>query len=147
MPTSITIALDIMSGDNGPSPALTGAFKSKDLIDDLKKILVGDESVIENQITPKNKNRIEIVHTDEFIKMDEDLVHAIRNKKKSSMRLAINCVKDARAKACVSAGNTGALMSISKIILRTINGIDRPAICTSLPTKKNFMQMLDLEQI
>ena len=144
MPTSITIALDIMSGDNGPSPALTGAFKSLDLIDDLKIILVGDESLIEDKIAPANKNRIEIVHTDEFIKMDDDLVHAIRNKKKSSMRLAVNCVKESKAQACVSAGNTGALMSISKIILKTIEGIDRPAICTSLPTKKNFMQMLDL---
>ena len=144
MPTSITIALDIMSGDNGPSPALTGAFKSLDLLDDLKIILVGDESLIEDKIAPANKNRIEIVHTDEFIKMDDDLVHAIRNKKKSSMRLAVNCVKESKAQACVSAGNTGALMSISKIILKTIEGIDRPAICTSLPTKKNFMQMLDL---
>ena len=60
------------------------------------------------------------------------------------MRLAINCVKDSRAQACVSAGNTGALMSISKIILKTIEGIDRPAIYTSLPTKKHFMQVLDL---
>ena len=94
MPKTITIALDIMSGDNGPSPALTGAFKSLELIDDLKIILVGDESLIEGKIASENKNRIEIVHTDEFIKMDDDLVHAIRNKKKSSMRLAVNCVKD-----------------------------------------------------
>ena len=138
MPTSITIALDIMSGDNGPSPALTGAFKSLDLIDDLKIILVGDESLIKDKIAPANKNRIEIVHTDEFIKMDDDLVHAIRNKKKSSMRLAVNCVKESKAQACVSAGNTGALMSISKIILKTIEGIDRPAICTSLTNKEKL---------
>ena len=90
MPTSITIALDIMSGDNGPSPALTGAFKSLDLLDDLKIILVGDESLIEGKIAPANKNRIEIVHTDEFIKMDDDLVHAIRNKKKSISKLKID---------------------------------------------------------
>jgi glycerol-3-phosphate acyltransferase PlsX len=76
--------------------------------------------------------------------MDEDIVSAIRNKKKSSMRLSINQVKTKDAHACVSAGNTGALMSLSKIILKTIDGIDRPAICTSLPTKKNFMQVLDL---
>ena len=67
-----------------------------------------------------------------------------RNKKKSSMRIAINCVKQNKADACVSAGNTGALMSLSKIILKTISGVDRPAICTSLPTKKGFMQVLDL---
>jgi glycerol-3-phosphate acyltransferase PlsX len=76
--------------------------------------------------------------------MDEDILSAIRNKKLSSMRLAINRVKNNEAHACVSAGNTGALMSLSKIILKTIDGIDRPAICTSLPTKKKFMQVLDL---
>lgn len=144
MPTSITIALDIMSGDNGPDPALSGAIKSLELISDLNIILVGDESLVKDKIPSNLKNRIEVVHTNEFIKMDDDLVHAIRNKKKSSMKLAVNCVKDAKAQACVSAGNTGALMSISKIALKTINGIDRPAICTSLPTKKNFMQVLDL---
>ena len=133
-----------MSGDNGPAPAISGAIKSLELINDLKIILVGDESLVIDKIPSVIKNRIDIVHTNEFIKMDDDLVHAIRNKKKSSMRLAVNCVKDAKAQACVSAGNTGALMSISKIILKTIDGIDRPAICTSLPTKKNFMQVLDL---
>tara|TARA_Y100001936_G_scaffold237672_1_gene268517 strand:+ start:1773 stop:2780 length:1008 start_codon:yes stop_codon:yes gene_type:complete len=144
MPTSITIALDIMSGDNGPAPALSGAIKSLELIDDLNIILIGDESLVKNEIPSNINDRIDVLHTSEFIKMDDDLVHAIRNKKKSSMRLAVNCVKDAKAQACVSAGNTGALMSISKIILKTIDGIDRPAICTSLPTKKNFMQVLDL---
>ena len=143
MPTSVTIALDIMSGDNGPKPALSGAYKSLELIDDLKIILVGDEKLIKDNSISSN-NRIDILHTDEFIRMDEDIIHAVRNKKKSSMRLAVNCVNDSHAQACVSAGNTGALMSISKIILKTINGIDRPAICTSLPTKKNFMQVLDL---
>ena len=133
-----------MSGDNGPAPALSGAIKSLELIDDLSIILVGDESLVKNEIPSKINDRIDVLHTSEFIKMDDDLVHAIRNKKKSSMRLAVNCVKDAKAQACVSAGNTGALMSISKIILKTIDGIDRPAICTSLPTKKNFMQVLDL---
>ncbi len=147
MPTSVTIALDIMSGDDGPHPALMGAFKSLELIDDLKIILVGDQNMIEASmlnIESSIKDRLEILHTEEFIKMDEDIMHAIRNKKKSSMRLSINCVRDDHAQACVSAGNTGALMSLAKIILKTIKGIDRPAICTSLPTKKKYMQMLDL---
>ena len=77
MPTSVTIALDIMSGDDGPHPALMGAFKSLDLINDLKIILVGDEKIIETSmlnIESSIKNRIEIVHTDEFIKMDEDII-------------------------------------------------------------------------
>ena len=82
MPTSITIALDIMSGDNGPAPALSGAIKSLELIDDLNIILVGDESLVKNEIPSKISDRIDVLHTSEFIKMDDDLVHAIRNKKK-----------------------------------------------------------------
>ena len=147
MPGSITIALDVMSGDNGPAPAIAGAVKSLQNTYDLRIILVGDERIIDQGLThtdQSSKDRITVIHTDEFIKMDEDIVSAIRNKKNSSMRLSINQVKTKDAHACVSAGNTGVLMSLSKIILKTISGIDRPAICTSLPTKKNFMQVLDL---
>ena len=147
MPESISIALDVMSGDNGPSPALSGAIKSLNKLPDLKINLIGNERDIEpflKNIDPPVLDRIDITHTEEYIKMDEDILTAIRNKKKSSMRIAINKVKNKEAHACVSAGNTGALMSLSKIILKTIYGIDRPAICTSLPTKKNFMQVLDL---
>ena len=147
MPESISIALDVMSGDNGPSPALIGALKSLKKLPDLEITLVGDEKDIEPFLTKIDlsiSDRIKVTHTDEYIKMDEDILTAIRNKKKSSMRIAIDKVKNKEAHACVSAGNTGALMSLSKIILKTIHGIDRPAICTSLPTKKNFMQVLDL---
>ena len=147
MSGSISIALDIMSGDNGPSPALTGAAKSLKNLPDLKINLIGDRKDIEpflETIDSSIKDRITYTHTDEFIRMDDDILSAIRNKKKSSMKIAINCVKNKDAHACVSAGNTGALMSLSKIILKTIHGIDRPAICTSLPTKKGFMQVLDL---
>jgi glycerol-3-phosphate acyltransferase PlsX len=76
--------------------------------------------------------------------MDDEIISAIRGKKKSSMRLGINAVKNKDADACVSAGNTGALMALSKIILKTIPGIDRPAICGSLPTKSGQFHMLDL---
>tara|TARA_B100001113_G_scaffold338867_1_gene321462 strand:- start:1800 stop:2816 length:1017 start_codon:yes stop_codon:yes gene_type:complete len=147
MPESISIALDVMSGDNGPSPALIGAIKSLKKLPDLKIDLIGHERDIESflkTVETSILDRIIVTHTDEYIKMDEDILTAIRNKKKSSMRIAINKVKTKDAHACVSAGNTGALMSLSKIILKTIHGIDRPAICTSLPTKKNFMQVLDL---
>tara|TARA_Y100000768_G_scaffold347034_1_gene295024 strand:- start:2371 stop:3387 length:1017 start_codon:yes stop_codon:yes gene_type:complete len=147
MPESISIALDIMSGDNGPSPALSGAIKSLKKLPDLRINLIGDEKDISpflNTVDSSILDRVEVTHTNEYIKMDEDILTAIRNKKKSSMRIAINCVKNNEANACVSAGNTGALMSLSKIILKTIQGIDRPAICTSLPTKKKYMQVLDL---
>jgi glycerol-3-phosphate acyltransferase PlsX len=147
MTGSITIALDVMSGDNGPAPAILGSIKALQSIDDLRTDLVGDQDIINQaleSIDMSLRERITIVHTKEFIKMDEDILSAIRNKKQSSMRLSINRVKNNEAHACVSAGNTGALMSLSKIILKTIDGIDRPAICTSLPTMKNFMQVLDL---
>tara|TARA_Y100000768_G_C23989441_1_gene691216 strand:- start:3892 stop:4908 length:1017 start_codon:yes stop_codon:yes gene_type:complete len=147
MSESISIALDVMSGDNGSGPALSGAVKSLERLHDLKIILIGDENDINPYLQTIDSTilkRIEIIHTNEYIKMDEDILTAIRNKKNSSMRLAINSVKNRDSHACVSAGNTGALMSLSKIILKTIEGIDRPAICTSLPTKKKFMQVLDL---
>ena len=147
MTGSITIALDVMSGDNGPAPAILGSIKALQSIDDLRVDLVGDQNIINQaleSIDMSLRERITIIHTKEFIKMDEDILSAIRNKKQSSMRLSINRVKNNEAHACVSAGNTGALMSLSKIILKTIDGIDRPAICTSLPTKKKFMQVLDL---
>jgi len=147
MTGSITIALDVMSGDNGPAPAILGSIKTLQSIDDLRVDLVGDQDIINQtleNIDMSLRERITIIHTKEFIKMDEDILSAIRNKKQSSMRLSINRVKNNEAHACVSAGNTGALMSLSKIILKTIDGIDRPAICTSLPTKKKFMQVLDL---
>ena len=147
MPGSITIALDVMSGDNGPVPAILGSIKALQTIDNLRVDLVGDQEIIEQNlenIDISSKERITIIHTKEFIKMDDDILGAIRSKKQSSMRLSINRVKNNEAHACVSAGNTGALMSLSKIILKTIDGIDRPAICTSLPTKKKFMQVLDL---
>jgi glycerol-3-phosphate acyltransferase PlsX len=147
MTGSITIALDVMSGDNGPAPAVRGSIKALQTIDDLRVDLVGDQDIIKQtleSIDMSLKKRITIIHTKEFIKMDDDILSAIRNKKESSMRLSINRVKNNEAHACVSAGNTGALMSLSKIILKTIDGIDRPAICTSLPTKKKFMQVLDL---
>ena len=147
MTGSITIALDVMSGDNGPAPAILGSIKALQSIDDLRVDLVGNQDIINQtleSIDMSLRERITIIHTKEFIKMDEDILSAIRNKKQSSMRLSINRVKNNEAHACVSAGNTGALMSLSKIILKTIDGIDRPAICTSLPTKKKFMQVLDL---
>jgi glycerol-3-phosphate acyltransferase PlsX len=147
MPSTVTIALDVMSGDKGSAPAISGALKSLKDNKDLKIDLIGNRSLINETLLAAEKSildRIDIIHTDEFIKMNDDVLSSIRSKKKSSMRLCINRVKDKKADACVSAGNTGALMSLSKIILKTIEGIDRPAICTSLPTKKKFMQVLDL---
>ena len=144
----ITIALDMMSGDHGVSSSVPAAIESIEKFDDMFLILVGDEDKINPLISDKIKvledTRYKILHTKESINMDDEIISAIRGKKKSSMRLGINAVKNKDADACVSAGNTGALMALSKIILKTIPGIDRPAICGSLPTKSGQFHMLDL---
>ena len=136
MSESITIALDVMSGDNGPSPALLGSIKSLRIIDDLKITLIGNESDINPTLKDLDKtlrDRLKVIHTDQYIKMDEDIVSAIRNKKKSSMRLAIDSVKNKDAHACVSAGNTGALMSLSKILGLSITHLSGSFSVISVP--------------
>jgi phosphate acyltransferase len=91
------------------------------------------------------RDRTEVVHTDEVVAMDDPPAMALRGKRSSSMRIAVNLVKDGRADACVSAGNTGALMAISRFVLKTLDGIDRPAIATVLPNiKGGVTTMLDL---
>ncbi len=148
MQKKITIALDMMSGDHGLSSALPAAITCMEKMDDIYLLLIGDQEQINDNIPPKiqklQNKKYSVLHTNEYISMDEDILSAIRSKKNSSMRLSITAVKDKTADACVSAGNTGALMALSKIILKTISGIDRPAICTALPTKKGHMHMLDL---
>ena len=148
MHQKITIALDMMSGDHGVSSSVPAAIESLEKFDDIFLILVGNQDEINSLMSDKIKNledtRYKILHTTEFINMDDEIISAIRSKKKSSMRLGINAVKTKEADACVSAGNTGALMALSKIILKTMPGIDRPAICGSLPTKSGQFHMLDL---
>ena len=148
MQQKITIALDMMSGDHGVSSSVPAAEEALHKFNNLFLILVGDNKEIKNFLSDKVKNlegvRYKIIHTNEFINMNDEIIVAIRTKKNSSMRLAINTVKNKEADACVSAGNTGALMALSKIILKTIPGIDRPAICGSLPTKSGQFHMLDL---
>ena len=148
MQQKITIALDMMSGDHGVSSSVPAAEEALHKFNNLFLILVGDNKEIKNLLSDKVKNlegvRYKIIHTNEFINMNDEIIAAIRTKKNSSMRLAINSVKNKEADACVSAGNTGALMALSKIILKTIPGIDRPAICGSLPTKSGQFHMLVL---
>ena len=138
----------MMSGDHGLSASVPAAIESLKNHNDLFLILVGDAQLIQPLIPKDFKDlqnqRYSIIHTDQFIAMDDEVITAIRSKKKSSMRLGINAVKNKEAEACVSAGNTGALMALSKIILKMIPGIDRPAICGSLPTKNGQCYILDL---
>jgi glycerol-3-phosphate acyltransferase PlsX len=141
------IAIDIMSGDHGPKvtiPAAMDILKSQDKVE---LTLVGDEEVIKTYLhdySDAMKQRISVVHSTQVVEMDEKPSLALRGKKDSSMRVAINLVKSGQVNACVSAGNTGALMATARFVLKMIPGINRPAICTSLPTVKGHTHMLDL---
>ncbi|MBS82770.1 MAG: phosphate acyltransferase [Gammaproteobacteria bacterium] len=148
MQNKITIALDMMSGDSGLNTSVPAALKCMEEMNDLFLILVGNQNEITKELGGKfqefKDKKFSIIHTDEYVGMSDDILVALRSKKNSSMKLSIKSVKDNNADAAVSAGNTGALMALSKIILDTIPGIDRPAICTALPTKNGLMHMLDL---
>ncbi|MEE8379831.1 MAG: phosphate acyltransferase PlsX [Gammaproteobacteria bacterium] len=141
------IALDAMGGDHGPKVIVPAAKKALNEIADIQLVLVGDESqlnaMLENQGLA-NESRIRIQHASEVVEMDDAPALALKKKKDSSMRVAINLVKQQQAQACVCAGNTGALMATSKFVLKTIPGISRPAICTMLPTLTGHTLMLDL---
>lgn len=142
-----TISLDAMGGDFGPQVVVPAAISALQRHDDLKLILVGDQEQIETQLqtTPSEfSDRIEIQPSTQVVGMSEPPAQALRSKKDSSMRVAINLVKQERAHACVSAGNTGALMATAKYVLHTLAGIDRPAINTTLPALNGHTHMLDL---
>lgn len=132
------IALDAMSGDYGPQVIVPAALQTLSEIDDLHLILVGDEATLKQQVGHQSvsiKQRLSIRHADQRVEMDDLPSYALRNKKQSSMRIAINLVKEGVADACVSAGNTGALMATARYVLKTLPGIDRPAIITALPNQ------------
>jgi glycerol-3-phosphate acyltransferase PlsX len=143
----ITIAIDAMGGDHGPSVVIPACVRAARHNPDLKLILVGDQDQINahlKKIGLKNNHPFPVVHTSEVVTMDELPSHALRNKKESSMRIAINLVKEGRALACVSAGNTGALMATARFVLKTLPGIDRPAIIAELPTLQGKTRVIDL---
>lgn len=143
----ITIALDVMSGDRGPGIAVAAAVEMLRAESNLKLILVGDRAVIE-PLLPHGadgiKARLSLHHATEIVAMDEPPQQALRGKKDSSMRVAINLVKEGAASACVSAGNTGALMATARFVLKTLPGIDRPAIISPIPAIDGHTLMLDL---
>jgi glycerol-3-phosphate acyltransferase PlsX len=144
----LTIALDGMGGDIGPDVVVPAALQVlKTSGDALRLILVGQEDVLSARLTrlkAKGHPQIVIRHASQLVSMDESPAQALRVKKDSSMRVAINLVKHGEADACVSAGNTGALMATARFVLKTLPGIDRPAICTTLPTVRGYVQVLDL---
>ena len=142
-----TVALDVMGGDHGVCVTIPAALSILAKTQDLRLILVGDKQAIAGELAKNNATehgRLIIHHTSQVVDMDEPPAHALRGKKDSSMRVAINLVKEDTAQGCVSAGNTGALMATARFVLKTLPGIDRPAICTALPTIHNHIHMLDL---
>jgi glycerol-3-phosphate acyltransferase PlsX len=144
--TKLTIALDAMGGDHAPASVIEGAALAATRFPDLRFLFFGDAARIDALLPkfPSLAGRFEITHTDQVIASHEKPSVAVRQGKGSSMWQAIASVKEGRAAAVVSAGNTGALMAISKLVLRTLPGIYRPAICAQMPTKTGLCAMLDL---
>ncbi|WP_027408169.1 phosphate acyltransferase PlsX [Anoxybacteroides tepidamans] len=126
------IAIDAMGGDHAPKEIVMGAVQAVQHFQDIEIVLFGDEQQIEPHLSAKE--RIQIVHTDEVIEATDEPVRAVRRKKQSSMVLMAEEVKQGRADACISAGNTGALMAAGLFVVGRIEGIERPALAPTLPT-------------
>ncbi|HEU4851973.1 MAG TPA: phosphate acyltransferase PlsX [Telluria sp.] len=145
---TIKISIDCMGGDHGPSVTVPAALSFIEHHPDAELILVGREDEVRAELKKHKaeaRDRLSVVNATEVVEMDDPLEVALRRKKDSSMRVAIELVKDGKADACVSAGNTGALMAVSRYVLKTMPGVDRPAICSILPNQKDGpTYMLDL---
>lgn len=144
---AFTIAIDCMGGDHGPHVTVPAAIEFLGMYQDTSIVLVGLSDAIGAELRlagNPHSNRIRIHHAPEIVSMDESPLIALRGKKESSIRLAAELVKSGEAQALVSAGNTGALMAISRYVLKTLPGIDRPAILSVLPSKTGGTYVLDL---
>ncbi|HSH30424.1 MAG TPA: phosphate acyltransferase PlsX [Thiohalobacter sp.] len=148
MTDRVVISLDAMGGDIGPGAVVPAAVQALSANPALELILVGDQAVLETHLQTQHQllesGRLRVHHASEVVGMDELPSRALRFKKDSSMRVALNLVKDGTAQAAVSAGNTGALMATARYLLKTLPGIDRPAILTAIPSIQGRTLMLDL---
>lgn len=145
--SGVAISIDVMGGDHGPEVTVAGAALALKEHPALELVLVGDEQrsapfLAQHQLD--THPRVRTVHAPQVVEMDEKPSSALRSKRESSMRIAINQVKSGDCSACVSAGNTGALMAIARFVLKTLPGIDRPAICGSMPSAGTTTHVLDL---
>ncbi|MEJ0040565.1 MAG: phosphate acyltransferase PlsX [Gammaproteobacteria bacterium] len=143
-----SIAVDVMSGDRTPRDYVGGVVQALQDDSAFRALLVGDPAAIESALNGASlaqiRPRIEIVPASEVVAMDDSPREAIRRKKRSSMRIAIDVVKEGRALACVSAGNTGALTAMSHFVLKTLTGVERAAIMSAIPAAHGHTHMLDL---
>lgn len=145
---SVTISLDMMGGDYGLSSTVPAAVKAVTLFPQLNLILCGNQDQIRPHLLKLNAvahPRLQLVHCTEQVQMDDPISLALRGKPDSSMRVALDLVGNGQAAACVSAGNTGALLAIAHYVLKMISGIERPALVSSIPTKtRQSVYLLDL---
>ncbi|MFD2166539.1 phosphate acyltransferase PlsX [Thalassotalea euphylliae] len=146
---NLTIALDVMGGDKGPLVTIPAAIMAVERLPTLSLILCGNQDIIQEQLARHkalNHPQLTILHTTQSVSMCEKPSVAIRSKKDSSLRKAIDLVDSGEAMACVSAGNTGALFGTAHFVLKTLPGVERPALISALPTKDNSQHvfMLDL---
>ena len=147
MSSDYRISLDAMGGDHGLSVTVPAAIAALKEFSDISLILVGDKEQLQTSLKKHKADdnpRLSIQHASQTVEMDEPPALALRGKKDSSMRVAINLVKEGKADAVVSAGNTGALMATARFVLRTLPGIDRPAICSPIPSEIGHTHVLDL---
>ncbi len=143
----ITVAIDCMGGDHGPGVTVPAALNFLKEHPEAGVVLVGAAEAIAAELKAGNtdvSSRLRIQPASEVVEMHDPPAAALKNKKDSSMRVAVNLVKSGEAQACVSAGNTGALMAISRFVLKMVPGVERPAIITLLPTLKGHTYMLDM---
>jgi len=146
---TIKVSIDASGGDFGFPVTVKAGINALGIYKDLHLHFVGDEKGIQKELNNHSiyktfLDRISITHTSEVINMDDSPSTALRHKKDSSMRVAIDLIENGTVDACVSAGNTGALMAIARFILKTIEGVDRPAIMGSFPTLNGHIHVLDL---
>ncbi|MBI6603573.1 MULTISPECIES: phosphate acyltransferase PlsX [Pseudomonas] len=145
--SALVIAIDAMGGDFGPRSIVQACVASLSATPSLHLTLVGQPSLLEELIASHpavDRARLSIVPASETITMDEKPAAALRGKPDSSMRVALELLRDGKVQACVSAGNTGALMALSRHVLKTLPGIDRPAMVAAIPTQTGYCQLLDL---
>lgn len=143
--TSLRIAVDAMGGDFAPTAVVNGAYQAA-AEDGVSILLVGDEEIVRSKLARLGEpvDSIEVVHAEEVVGMDEPAITPIRRKRKSSIRVCGELVKEGRAQAMVTAGNTGATLIVAKMVVGAIEGVDRPALAAVLPNARGKTVLLDV---